>query len=100
MIQIQEEQTLSDINVTPFIDIMLVLLIIFMIVAPLVTSSVFVELPKTSSQTKQDEQKPLIISINNDEMAVNEEATTLQDMPSLLDEKTKGDKDCILFFGR
>ncbi len=98
MVQIQEEQELSEINVTPFIDIMLVLLIIFMVVAPLITSSIKIELPKTSTQEEQDDKKPLILSINNEEIAVNEEKTTLQGVASLLDEKTKGDKDSIVYF--
>jgi len=54
----------SDINVVPYIDVMLVLLIIFMITAPLMTQGVDVELPKTDSQPMPTPQEPLILSVD------------------------------------
>ena len=57
------EEELSEINVTPFIDVMLVLLIIFMVVTPIVTSSVKVELPKSVAKQKEDVNKPIILSL-------------------------------------
>src|SRR3954470_22698411 len=54
---------LSEINVTPLVDVMLVLLIIFMISAPLLTVGVPVELPKTEAGSMQDEKEPLTVSI-------------------------------------
>ncbi|TXH03512.1 MAG: protein TolR [Nevskiaceae bacterium] len=56
----------SDINVVPYIDVMLVLLIIFMITAPLMTQGVDVELPKTDSQPMPAPQEPLILSVDAD----------------------------------
>ena len=56
----------SDINVTPFVDIMLVLLIIFMVAAPLATVSVPVTLPKAVAKPQQNPPKPIYISIQND----------------------------------
>lgn len=55
-----------DINVTPFIDVMLVLLIIFMVAAPLATVSVPVELPSIDSETKVSEQKPTYLTLQKD----------------------------------
>lgn len=55
---------MSEINVTPFVDVMLVLLIIFMVTAPLLTVGVPVNLPKTSANTISRPDKPIIISIN------------------------------------
>jgi biopolymer transport protein TolR len=55
---------MSDINVTPFVDVMLVLLVIFMITAPLLTVAVPVNLPKTKGATIGKPDKPLIVSIN------------------------------------
>ena len=55
-----------DINVTPFIDVMLVLLIIFMVAAPLATVSVPVELPSIDSETKASEQKPTYLTLQKD----------------------------------
>ena len=56
---------ISDINVVPFIDVMLVLLVIFMITAPLLTQGVQVDLPKTEAKTLPPEQKePLILTVD------------------------------------
>ena len=57
---------LSEINVTPLVDVMLVLLIIFMISAPLLTVGVPVELPKTEAGSLQDQSEPLTVSIRAD----------------------------------
>jgi len=55
---------LAEINVTPLVDVMLVLLIIFMVTAPLMTSGVSVDLPKTSAQPLNTDAQPLTVSIN------------------------------------
>jgi biopolymer transport protein TolR len=56
---------IADINMTPFIDVMLVLLIIFMVTAPLLTAGVPLDLPKTSAGQLNVDQKPITISIND-----------------------------------
>ena len=57
---------MSDINVVPFIDVMLVLLVIFMITAPLLTQGVKVELPKTAAKALTEQQKePLIVTVDS-----------------------------------
>ena len=55
---------MSEINVTPFVDVMLVLLIIFMVTAPLLTVGVQVDLPETSADTLPEETEPLTLTIN------------------------------------
>jgi len=55
---------LAEINVTPLVDVMLVLLIIFMVTAPLMTSGVSVDLPKTNAQPLNNDSAPLTVSIN------------------------------------
>ncbi len=55
---------MSEINVTPFVDVMLVLLIIFMVTAPLMTVGVPVDLPKTKASTLNEKTEPLTISVN------------------------------------
>ena len=55
---------MSDINVTPFVDVMLVLLIIFMVTAPMMTQGVDVNLPKVSAEALNTEKEPLIITID------------------------------------
>lgn len=62
-----DDQLMSEINVTPFVDVMLVLLIIFMVAAPMMTQGVDVSLPEvTSGSLSQEEEVPFVISINKD----------------------------------
>jgi len=56
---------IADINMTPFIDVMLVLLIIFMVTAPLLTAGVPLDLPKTGAGQLNVDQKPITVSIND-----------------------------------
>jgi biopolymer transport protein TolR len=55
---------MSEINVTPFVDVMLVLLIVFMVTAPLMTVGVPVDLPKTKAAMITDTEEPLVISVD------------------------------------
>lgn len=65
---------MSDINVTPFVDVMLVLLIIFMVSAPLLVNGVPLDLPKTQAGPVNTDTKPLTVSIDDQgRLAVNEE---------------------------
>lgn len=57
---------MSDINVTPFVDVMLVLLIVFMVTAPLLTVGVPVDLPKTKAQALGQDRQPLSVTIRHD----------------------------------
>ena len=61
-----KKKPLSEINVTPLVDVMLVLLIIFMISAPLLTVGVPVELPKTEASAVETEKPPVTVSIDQD----------------------------------
>jgi biopolymer transport protein TolR len=56
---------MADINMTPFIDVMLVLLIIFMVAAPLLTTGVAVDLPQASASALNVEKKPIAVSLND-----------------------------------
>ena len=60
------KRPLSEINVTPLVDVMLVLLIIFMISAPLLTTGVPVELPDTEASAVEADKEPVTVSINKD----------------------------------
>lgn len=59
-----DEQPLSEINMIPMIDVMLVLLIVFMITAPLLTNAVKLDLPEASSQVNQPKQEDVVLSID------------------------------------
>ncbi len=56
----------AEINITPFVDVMLVLLIIFMVAAPLLVSGVPVDLPSTSAAKTAQPQKPIIVTLNSE----------------------------------
>lgn len=63
----KNRKSMSDINVVPYIDVMLVLLVIFMITAPLLQQGVQVQLPKASAQTvTQDQELPVIVSVDKE----------------------------------
>jgi biopolymer transport protein TolR len=60
----RNRRSMAEINVVPYIDVMLVLLVIFMITAPLLSQGVNVELPKAAAKPLTQQKEPLIISIN------------------------------------
>ena len=62
----RRHQPMSEINVTPFVDVMLVLLIIFMVAAPLLTVGVPIDLPETQAKALNAETQPITISVNKD----------------------------------
>jgi biopolymer transport protein TolR len=72
---------LSEINVTPFVDVMLVLLIVFMVTAPLLTVSIPIELPRTAAKQSASETEPLSITIQQDgTIYLQETAVTLEEL--------------------
>lgn len=76
---------MAEINVTPFVDVMLVLLIIFMITAPLLVAGVPIELPETRANPIEQERDPVQISIANDgAVYVDDNPVTPQQLPALL----------------
>lgn len=58
------KKLVSDINVTPFVDVMLVLLIIFMVTAPMMSQGLDVDLPETTTKSLRQEEEPLVVSID------------------------------------
>ncbi|MBC6416034.1 MAG: ExbD/TolR family protein [Bdellovibrionales bacterium] len=76
---------LSEINVTPFVDIMLVLLIIFMVTAPMLQQGVGIELPKTKNIGNQLPQKAFIVQIKKDEQVyIADQSIALEDLQKKL----------------
>lgn len=71
------KKLVSDINVTPLVDVMLVLLIIFMVTAPMMTQGLNVDLPETTSKSLRQEEKPIVITINK------EGETSIQNIPMI-----------------
>ncbi len=79
----RKKPPLSNINVTPFVDVMLVLLIVFMITAPLLTVGVSVDLPETDAPNITEDKEPLVISIDKDGIIYLQE-TALEKASDLL----------------
>ena len=87
-------RAMADINMTPFIDVMLVLLIIFMVAAPLLTTGVAVYLPKASATALNVERKPVAISLNEQgQLYVMDEPTADADLVSKLQAASQSDVD-------
>jgi len=87
-----------EINVTPFIDVMLVLLIIFMVVAPLSTVDVPVELPVSAAKPAPKPDKPLFVTLKADlSLAVGNDMVLWGNLGSALDAQTGGDRTKRLF---
>jgi biopolymer transport protein TolR len=76
---------MSDINVTPMVDVMLVLLIVFMVAAPLLTVGVPIDLPKTQAKELNTDSKPVTVSVNPDgQVYVGEEAVPIEGLVAKL----------------
>ena len=73
---------ISEINVTPFVDVMLVLLIVFMVTAPLLTVGVPVDLPKSKAQSLTQPEEPLVISLDAQGLIFIQE--TVVELPNLV----------------
>ena len=87
-----------EINVTPFIDVMLVLLIIFMVAAPLATVDVKVDLPVSSAAPAPKPEKPVFLSIKADGvMLVGETQVTAANLGAQVTAATKGDREQRIF---
>ncbi|MFZ4833066.1 TonB system transport protein ExbD [Rouxiella sp. Mn2063] len=96
---VDESGEMHDINVTPFIDVMLVLLIIFMVAAPLATVDVRVNLPASTAKSQPRPDKPLYISVKADkQLFLGNDPVNSGNLSAMLDEHTHGNKDTVIFF--
>ena len=87
-----------EINVTPFIDVMLVLLIIFMVAAPLATVDLGVDLPASAVEPQPRPDKPVFVTVKPDlSIAVGEDVVARDALPGSLDAATSGQKDERIF---
>ncbi|MBA7465760.1 MAG: TonB system transport protein ExbD [Bradyrhizobium icense] len=87
-----------EINVTPFIDVMLVLLIIFMVAAPLATVDLPIDLPTSSAVAQKKPDKPTYVSIKPDlTVAIGENPVKRAELVSALDAAPDGSKDRFIF---
>lgn len=87
-----------EINVTPFIDVILVLLIIFMIAAPLATVDISVDLPTANAERTPRPDKPLFLTLKSDlSLTLDNDAVNRAALAPALDKATSGDKQQRLF---
>jgi biopolymer transport protein TolR len=94
----QRYKPMSDINVTPMVDVMLVLLIVFMVTAPLLTVGVPVDLPQTQAQQLSEPKPPLVVSIKSDcQTYVQDNAITMDQLGPRLQAITNNDATTSIY---
>jgi len=93
------KRLMSDINVTPLVDVMLVLLIIFMVTAPMMMEGVEVNLPKTTTKSIKTQEDPLVLTVTKDrEISIENKRIKLEDLEPKLQSilKYRRDKEVLL----
>ena len=94
----KNRRLMNEINVTPMVDVMLVLLIIFMITAPMLVAGIEVDLPKTESAPISGQFKPLVISIHkNNDLYIVDTKIDPKELITKLENITKEKKDTRIF---
>jgi TonB system transport protein ExbD (group 1) len=87
-----------EINVTPFIDVMLVLLIIFMVAAPLATVDVLVNLPTSTAEAQPRPEKPIFLTVKSDlSLSIGDDVVARNALGPALDAATGGNRDERIF---
>ncbi len=93
-----QRRIMSEINVTPFVDVMLVLLIIFMVAAPMLTAGVTVDLPESAAKPLPGQDEPLSVSVRADgEIYIQETKTALNELGPRLSAITQANRDARIF---
>ena len=89
---------MSEINVTPLVDVMLVLLVVFMVTAPLLTVGVPVELPQTQAPPINEPKEPLVITVNRDgAIFIQETSVPVESLVARLQSITGSNADAVLY---
>ena len=88
-----DDRLMSEINVTPFVDVMLVLLIIFMVTAPMMIQGVDVSLPEATSNPLESKQEQLVVTIDqNNQVYINDFRVGIENLKEKLLQVTKNQK--------
>lgn len=93
-----DERPFAEINVTPLVDVMLVLLVIFMMAAPLMMQGVPVELPRSGGASLGSPARPLVVSLSRDgALHLRDETMSLGDLPARLKSLREAEGDAIVY---
>src|SRR4051812_45550134 len=96
--RVARRRPMSDINVTPLVDVMLVLLVVFMITAPLLTVGVPVDLPQTQAPAINEPKEPTVISVNKDgAIFIQETGVPMDTLVAKLQAITGANPDAVLY---
>lgn len=93
----RKQRLMSEINMVPFVDIVLVLLIIFMISAPLMYRGIDIDLPKSSVNTIKQEQRITIIVDKNQNVFVDEKKVPMKELKGAVQKKIKPESDPTVY---
>jgi biopolymer transport protein TolR len=94
----KQRQLNSEINVTPFVDVMLVLLVIFMVTSPMLVAGVTVDLPETSTDPLPGQDEPLSVTVDKKgQVYIQETKIPIQDLTAKLEAITNQKKDTRIF---
>jgi len=89
---------MAEINVTPLVDVMLVLLIVFMVTAPLITSGVDVNLPQANAKPVNSDSTPIVITVNaQDQVFLGNNQIPLANLVATLQQSSQGDQTRRIF---
>lgn len=90
----RKRQAIAEINVTPFVDVMMILLIVFMVAAPLLTAGVPVDLPESEAQSlNEDDSTPIEVTLSKDGLFIGESEVSKDRLIPLLTAMTDGKDD-------
>lgn len=94
----EQQEEISEINVTPFIDVMLVLLIIFMVTIPLATVNIPLNLPAISEEKQENTGTPVILSLDaQKQLFLGNDQISFEDLVEKIDIATQKNKDIVIF---
>jgi biopolymer transport protein TolR len=91
------QSSLSDINITPFVDVVLVLLIIFMLTAPVLQSGIEVAVPKTKTVKEVTQQRTVITIDKNQRVFLGDQAVNINDIPNLLRQRVRDPQNTAIY---
>jgi biopolymer transport protein ExbD/biopolymer transport protein TolR len=90
------DEVLSEINITPLVDVMLVLLVAFIVTAPMLTNAISVNLPKTAATQPTEQKKPVTISVTKDDKVyIDKQEVPLAELESALTTRRQAQPDLV-----